>query len=200
MENNDRVKRYFKQRNFSVAEIIFLIVAIISGFLATFVRNGIVFSTPLLVSIICFAICRSTKVKDDEVDQILKKIMQENKIECNENTIVGYDYKQTLLKKRKDGKIVSPKYYITNFIFSHSGDIVLHNWIIDLMAGSATKNSFILTNDEKIELIEESINTHIGIKKVFYILVKGCDYPIPITISDYNSSLLLEKVCAKNEK
>ena len=104
MKNKNRVEQYFYQKDFSILEIVLLIIAIVSLIVATFIQGGGPIGLPiLLICIVVFCICRSLKIKDTEIDQILKKIIQDNQIMYSDSTIVGYDLKNTVVKKRKDG-------------------------------------------------------------------------------------------------
>ena len=200
MKNNNRVEKYFNQKNFSVAEWIFLAVAIVAGFVATFIWGGGPIGTPvMLIGIIGFTTCRSFKVKDAEVDRLLENILEEKQVERTENTLVGYDLNQTVLKKRKDGKVISPKYYVTNITFTSSETILQVN-VIDLISVSVEKERLTVDERKSVEVVEENIKTLVGPRKMTYIKIEDNDIHIPVTLTDYQSSQLMEKICSRHVK
>ena len=200
MKNNNRVEKYFNQKNFSVAEWIFLAVAIVAGFVATFIWGGGPIGTPvMLIGIIGFTTCRSFKVKDAEVDRLLENILEEKQVERTENTLVGYDLNHTVLKKRKDGKVISPKYYVTNITFTSSETILQVN-VIDLISVSVEKERLTVDERKSVEVVEENIKTLVGPRKMTYIKIEDNDMHIPVTLTDYQSSQLMEKICSRHVK
>ena len=69
MKNNNSVEKYFYQKNFSLLEIILIIISVISLIVATFVRGGGPVGLPVLLAcVVTFFIYRSFKVKDNEID------------------------------------------------------------------------------------------------------------------------------------
>ncbi|MBQ7336491.1 MAG: hypothetical protein IJW92_08475 [Clostridia bacterium] len=199
MKKENRVEQYFYQKDFSILEIILLIIAIVSLIVTTFIQGGgpIGLST-LLVCVLAFFICRSFKIKDNEIEQALKKIMQDNKVKCSENAIECYELKNTVIKKRKDGKFISPKYYITDIIFS--SEYTLFNiYIIDLIKQSVEMVSYSVNINQIITLREETIKTNAGLAKVSYLEIEnGC--VIPVVLNDYKSSQLLQKICDRHKQ
>lgn len=74
MKNKNTVEQYFYQKDFSILEVVLLIIAIISLIVATFVQGGGPIGFPaLLICIVVFCIYRSFKIKDAEIDRTLKK-------------------------------------------------------------------------------------------------------------------------------
>ena len=198
MKNENSAEKYFHQKSFSTVEIIFLSVAVVAGFVATFVWGGGPIGLPLmLIGIIGFATFRSLKVKDAEMERLLEKILKENQIEYTDNTLVGYDLNQMLLKKRKDGKVVSPVYYVTNITFT-SLETVFHVHVIDLISASVEKTCLTVMEQKSVELAEENVKTPVGPRKMSYFRVEDCDVLIPITLTDYQSSQLVEKICNRH--
>ncbi len=194
MKNRNRVEQYFYQKDFSIVEIIVLILAIISLIVATFVQGGGPIGLPaFLICIIVFCIYRSFKIKDAEIDQTLKRIMQDNKIECSENGIQCYELKGTVIKKRKDGKFISPNYYITNIVFS-SEDTLFNIYIIDLIKRSVETVSCSVKCTEKITLTEETIKTSAGLAKVAHLEIEDTCV-IPVTLNEYKTSQLVQNIC-----
>jgi len=195
MKNKNRVEQYFYQKDFSILEIVLLIIAIVSLIVATFIQGGGPIGLPiLLICIVVFCICRSLKIKDAEIDQILKKIIQDNQIMYSDSTIVGYDLKNTVVKKRKDGKPISPNYYVTDIIIASDGDTVFNIYIIDLINSSVKMISHSIPGNEEVTLTEETIKTNIGSIKVSYLKINS-SCMIPATLNDYKSSQLVQKIC-----
>ena len=200
MKNDNRAEKYFHQKSFSTTEIIFLAVAIVAGIVATFVWGGGPIGLPLmLVAIIAFVICRSLKIKDDEIERLLHKILAEHQMERTDDTLAGYDLKQAMLKKRKDGKVISPIYYLTNVVFD-SSETVFHIHVVDLISATVEKKCLAVDEQKRVELAEENIKTPVGPRRMSYIKIEGCDTLIPVTLTDYQSSQLLEKICDRHTR
>ena len=109
MKGKNIVEKYFHQKDFSIAEIIVLILAVASAIVAIFIQGGGPIGLPALLVCICaFSITHSKKIKDDEIEQIIKKIKEDNQIPDSDYTIEGYELKNTAVRKRKDGKLISP--------------------------------------------------------------------------------------------
>lgn len=194
MKNRNSVERYFNQKEFSILDIVLIIIAFVSLMIATFVQGGGPIGLPaLLICMIVFCIYRSFKIKDAEIDQTLKRIIQDNKIECSENSIQCFELKGTVTKKRKDGKLISPNYYITNIIFS-SEETLFHIYIIDLIKQSVETVSHSIKCTEKITLIEERIRTNSGLAHETHLETDDA-FIIPVTLNEYRTSQLVQKVC-----
>ena len=198
MKNKNSVEQYFHQKNFSVLEIILLIIAIASLIAATFIQGGGPIGLPiLLVCIVGFFACHSSKVKDNEIEQALKKIMQDHKVECSENAIQCYELKNTVIKKRKDGKFISPNYYITDITFAPEYTL-FNTCIINLVEQSVETISQRVNCNEKITLTEETIKTDTGFVKTSHLEFEN-GRVIPVTLNDYRSSKLLQKICDRHK-
>lgn len=194
MKNRNSVERYFNQKEFSILDIVLIIIAFVSLMIATFVQGGgPIGLPPLLICLIVFCIYRSFKIKDAEIDQTLKRIIQDNKIECSENSIQCFELKGTVTKKRKDGKLISPNCYITNIIFS-SEETLFRIYIIDLIKQSVETVTHSIKCTEKITLIEERIKTNSGLANVTHLETDDA-FIIPVTLNEYRTSQLVQKVC-----
>ena len=196
MKNN--AEKYFHQKDLSILEIILLMIAIISLIVATFIQGGGPVGFPiLLICIVVFFIHHSFKIKDNEMEQILKKIIQDNKVKDSESTIKCYELKNTAVKKRKDGKFISPNYFITDITFSV--EYTLFNiYIIDLIEQSVETVCYRVNCSEKITLTEETIKCNVGFVKMSYLKFEnGC--AIPVALNDYKSSQLLQKICDRHK-
>ena len=200
MKSKNRAKQYFHQKDFSVLEIILLILSVASAIISIFMQGGIPIGLPiLLICIGVFCCCRSQKIKDDEIDQILKEIIQDNQIKCSGNTIVGYDLKNTVVKKTKDGKLISPDYYITDIIDTSDGEIVFNIYIINLINSSVKMISQSVADNEEVSLIEETIKTNVGSTKMSYLKINS-SCTIPVLLNDYKSHQVVENICNRHEK
>ncbi|MBO5968616.1 MAG: hypothetical protein J6S14_08985 [Clostridia bacterium] len=198
MKNKNSVERYFYQKDFSLLEIVLIIIAIISIIVATFIEGGGPIGLPaLLACVVVFYICRQFKIKDNDINKTLKKIMQDNNIECSESTIECYELKNTVIKKMKNGKFISPNYYITDIIFS-SEETLFNIYNIDLIKKSVKMSSHRINCNDTITLTEETIKTNTGFTKVSYLEIEsGC--VIPIAVNDYKSSQLVQKICDRHK-
>ena len=193
MKNKNKVEQYFHQKNYSLSEIILLILAGISLFVMTFVQGGIPMGTPiLLVCIVAFCIIRSFKIKDSDIDLILDNMIRDNSIERSKTVIECYDYRNALVKKIKDGSVISSKYCITDVKFS-SQAIIFTVYKLDLINRVIEKEAYTVASNEKILLIEEKIKTDVGIVEVSYIDFNGT--VIPVTLKEYNIACLVHKIC-----
>lgn len=200
MKSKNKAEQYFHQKDFSVLEIILLILSVVSAIVATFIQGGGPIGLPiLLICIVAFCICRSLKIKDTEIDQILKKIMQDNQITYSDSTIVGYDLKATVVKKRKDGKLISPNYYITDIITTSDEDHVFNIYAIDIINSSVKMISHRVNGTEEVALIEETVKTNIGSAKMSYLKINSSCI-IPVMLNDYKASQVVENICNRYEK
>ncbi len=198
MKNENSVEKYFSQKDFSVIEVVLIIISIISFVVAAVVQGGGPIGLPvLLICLVAFCICRSFKIKDAEIEEILRKIMQDNKIECSENSIQCFDLKGAVIKKRKDGKFISPNYYITDISFFPK-ETIFNIYVIDLIKQSAEKRSDRVSLDKHIILTEETIKTSAGFAKTSYLEIDGG--VIPVVLNDYRASQLIQKVCDRHKK
>ncbi len=199
MKNKNIVEKYFNQKDFSIIEIVLAIIAVVSLIVATVVQGGGPIGLPVLLAcIVAFCICRSFKIKDSEIEEILRKTIQDNKIDCSENDIQCYDLKSAVIKKRKDGKFISPNYYITNIVFA-AEETVFNIYVIDLIEQSVENLSRRVDLNKAIILTEEMIKTRAGNAKVFYLEIEG-GCVIPVELNDFVASQLIQKVCDRHKK
>jgi hypothetical protein len=199
MKNKNIVEKYFNQKDFSIIEIVWIIIAVVSLIVATVVQGGGPIGLPVLLAcIVAFCVCRSFKIKDSEIEEVLRKIIQDNKIDCSENDIQCYDLKIAVIKKRKDGKFISPNYYITDIVF-FAEETIFNIYVIDLIKQSAEKLSHRVGINKSIVLTEEIIKTRAGFAKVSYLKMEG-GCVIPVELNDYKASQLIQKVCDRHKK
>lgn len=195
MKGKNIVEKYFHQKDFSIAEIIVLILAVASAIVAIFVQGGGPIGLPALLVLICaFSIIHSKKIKDDEIEQIIKKIKEDNQIPDSDYTIEGYELKNTAVRKRKDGKLISPDYYITEIRTSIDGSMIFNVYAINLIDSSVKMTSHSVGGTDKVTVVEETVKTGKGPAKMSYLrLDENCT--IPVTLNDYKSSQLIESIC-----
>lgn len=199
MKNKNSAEKYFNQKDFSIIEIVLIILSVVSLIAAAVIQGGGPIGLPvLLVCIVAFCICRSFKIKDSEIEEILRKTIQDNKIDCSENDIQCYDLKSAVIKKRKDGKFISPNYYITDIVFS-AEETIFNIYVIDLIKQSAEKLSHRVGINKSIVLMEETIKTRAGFAKVSWLEIEG-DGVIFVESNDYKASQLIQKVCDRHKK
>lgn len=195
MKGKNIVGKYFHQKDFSIAEIIVLILAVASAIVAIFIQGGGPIGLPALLVLICaFSIIHSKKIKDDEIEQIIKKIKEDNQIPDSDYTIEGYELKNTAVRKRKDGKLISPDYYITEIRTSIDGSMIFNVYAINLIDSSVKMTSHSVGGTDKVTVVEETVKTGKGPAKMSYLrLDENCT--IPVTLNDYKSSQLIESIC-----
>ena len=195
MKSKNIVEKYFHQKAFSIAEIIVLILAVASAIVAIFVQGGGPIGLPALLVLICaFSIIHSKKIKDDEIEQIIKKIKEDNQIPDSDYTIEGYELKNTAVRKRKDGKLISPDYYVTEIRTSTDGCMIFIVYAINLIDSSVKMTSHSVGGTDKVTVVEETVKTGKGPAKMSYLrLDENCT--IPVTLNDYKSSHLIESIC-----
>lgn len=195
MKGKNIVEKYFHQKDFSIAEIIVLILAVASAIVAIFVQGGGPIGLPALLVCICaFSIIHSKKIKDDEIEQIIKKIKEDNQIPDSDYTIAGYELKNTAVRKRKDGKLISPDYYITEIRTSIDGSMIFNVYAINLIDSSVKMTSHSVGGTDKVTVVEETVKTGKGPAKMSYLRIdENCI--VPVTLNDYKSSQLIESIC-----
>ena len=191
-------ERYFSQKSFSIMEIILILLATISAIIATFVNGGGPVGFPILfLCIFGIVILRSTKIKDDDIDKILQQIISNNEITISDTTIICYDLHNIAVKKRKDGKLCSRRCFITNISTHLKTEITFDIYIVDLISNTVEFFSHTVNNDNdvKVELIEETIKSNVGWHKISYLRIDNFDHCIPVTLSDYKTYNIIEKIC-----
>ena len=195
MKSKNIVEKYFHQKAFSIAEIIVLILAVASAIVAIFVQGGGPIGLPALLVLICaFSIIHSKKIKDDEIEQIIKKIKEDNQIPDSDYTIEGYELKNTAVRKRKYGKLISPDYNVTEIRTSTDGCMIFIVYAINLIDSSVKMTSHSVGGTDKVTVVEETVKTGKGPAKMSYLrLDENCT--IPVTLNDYKSSHLIESIC-----
>lgn len=194
------VEKYFKQKNWSLVEIICVVIAVIFAIVATFIDGGGPIGLPLVgLSVIILIICRSTKISDTEIDALLNKLIDDNIDTCESKYVIkAFDLRNCPGTKGKDGKIRSTNYVISCFLFECcETQIVVYRF--NLLSNSMQKETYAIPKNEKISLIEESVQIG-GIKRTIqYIECKTASLIVPVNSNEMDSFKIIEKLCS-NEK
>lgn len=194
MKKRNIAELYFCKKSMSIFEILLIVIAVVSAFACFFLDGGIPTGLPIFITAtVLLGVIKSKKPKDDDIDTLLKKILQSNNIICTNNTLEGYEYKNTILKKRKDGKIISPIYYLTNVMPDSNNGFTFYVNKINLFDSSVEKNTFNNNGEAKLSLIDEEIQTNLGKVMISYILSDG-SIVSPVSLSDYNTEQLVKKI------
>lgn len=197
----ENIKRYYQQKNMSLIEIVLVILTLVSVFVMMFVTGGIPIGLPIVgVCLISIVFIRSNKIHDSEIDKIIGCIIEENKIDVSENTIECYDFNGKNIKKRKDGRLISSDYYITNILFLSDGKIVFHVYYIDIITQNLCEKMYTVNDRKEVSLFEEQILLLGKLQKVYYLKIDNSDTFIPVILSDYRISTLIKQICYNYEK
>ena len=195
MKKND-MQKYFYQKKWSLLDIVCIAIAVISIIIATFVWGGGPIGFPLFaVSIVVLICSKSAKTKDSEVDDKINRFITENEIKTDlKNIIETFDLNASPVVKGKDGKLRSSNYVISSFDFcSAHTKIAVHR--IDLLTNDVKKETYLISNDETISLIEKTFKTPKGNKKANYLACDTFLCDIPVCTDDINASKIIEKIC-----
>lgn len=150
-----------------------------------------------VVSIIVLIICRTTKIKDAEIDDLVNKIV-EDKVEVKEpkQVISTFDFRGCKVKKGRDGKVRSTKYVISCFSLNPCS-VEINAYNIDLVSGEVENVRYSIPRDESILLVEK--RGAIGGKTIQIIENKASNLSLPVNTDDMNAYRIVEEICA-NEK
>ncbi len=192
-------EKYFNQKDLNIFDIICIAVMAVSVLVATFVWGGGPTGITLLgISALLFIISRSTRVKDSEIDDLIKKLSEQSEIDASsKNAISAFDLKKLPVVKGKDGTYRSSIYVVSFFDISDDR-LKLTVYSIDLISAEVRKNEYNLTGEYRIELAEENIKVNKNTNKKANYLVSDCfERAIPVMLDDIDSSKLIEKICKK---
>ena len=193
-------EQYFSQKEWSLLETVLLAVLIIAAIVATFVQGGGPVGIPFfMISAVGLIFCRSAKIKDSEIDRMLQNLLVDNGVERTNNSFSGYELSNTVVKKRKDGKWISSKYYITNISWLPDKKIALDVYSVDLVSAVVNKEIYTISSDELV-LVKKRIRVSEGQKSVAYLRLKSSNQLLPITLDDYTTSQLIEQICSEYEE
>ena len=194
------ISKYFKQKRYSVMDIIFAVSAIASLFVAVFVWGGGPIGFPIFaVSVAGLCISRSMRVKDEAVDHELEKFLSQHQICLNDPsvaTIATYDLQKSPIKKGRDGKLRSPCYWVTTFGFERA---ILHIAVlrVDLLNGTIQMSDYPVSAEQTICLAEQEIPKIARVKKNYCLSCPAFgEEKIPVCLDSVEDSDLINRVCA----
>lgn len=199
MKKNN-VEKYFSQKSFSVLDLICIVIAVIGAIVGTVVWGGGPIGFGLLgISIVILVISRSTRAKDEEVDKELERLLGENGIDtAAKNTVSGFDLEATVIRG-KDQKLRSERYFVTSFDFLED-KIAVKSLCLDLINGTVTENLYEIGKGDRASLIETAVPKASNKKSCRLYCESFGGAGVPVSLDDLESSKLIEKVCALEEK
>ncbi len=197
---NKSVQKYFKQKSFSVLDIICIVAAVIGAIVGTVVWGGGPIGFAVLgVAIAVLAFSRSARAKDDDVDKELTRLLGENGIErAAKSSVSGFDLEAKVVRG-KDQKLRSDRYFVTYFDFLEN-KITVNTFLIDLISGTVSEKKYEIGKGERASVIETDIPKVSNKKSCCLSCESWCGECVPISLDDLESSKLIEKVCAAGDK
>lgn len=163
MAKKNRMELYFQQKPFSVLDIVCLIIGGIALIVATFVWGGGPIGFPTALSaVVVFVISRSSRVRDEEVDEALEKVLQGlYRTELNGKDperllkIVGYDLRIAPIVRGKDGKYRTACCAMSVFhLDGSSRDIAVYR--LNLCTGDVQTEEYRLADGEAVTLVSRA--------------------------------------------
>jgi hypothetical protein len=191
--------KYFKQKRWSILEIICIVIAILAGFAATFVNGcGPIGFMLLGISICSLIFSKSAKVTDAAFDEELDRLIKENVSASElENAIKCYDFRVAPIVKGKDGAYRSACFVVIKLVFEKEISRI-HVSRFDLFSNTITKDTFSLSSNEKIDLIQDNIHIVGNTKTVQYLVCENVAMNLPINTDDFQHIKTIERLL-KNE-
>ncbi len=190
------LEKYYLQRNWTVIEIVCVVVILVAAVVATVVNGGIPIGVPIMVvAVVVLIFSKASKVKDTELDDELNKLVSQHiRLEEHENVIACYDLKKAPVVKGKDGRLRSAVYVISIFDFGKEGtDITVHTF--DVAVVGVTVDTYWIPKERETVLREERITVPGGQKTVQYLVCDGIFSGIPVTTNDMQNARMVEKIC-----
>lgn len=194
-------QKYFEQKRWSVLEIIMVIVMIISAIVATFVWGGGPIGLPLLVvSIGVLIFLKSTKIKDNEIDDELNKFLANNlEVVDSKKTIKCFELNGNSVVKGKDGQMRSSVYVVSVFLFdTENTQITVYTF--DLLSESVTQKTYTIFRDMKVYLRDKTISVLGANKHIQYLECGDISMSIPVNTNDIDTHNIVEKLCNDEKK
>ena len=197
MESNT-VDKYFKQKNWTAFEIICLVIAGMSAIVSIFVWGGGPIGLPLVVvSVFALVIYRSIKIKDEDIDDLINKIVTDNiNLADEKNVMKAFDFRDGSVKKGKDGKLRGTSSVISIFAFGFKVTEIT-TYRLNLITADIEKNFYSIPKEDNFSLIEDFIEISGAKKTVQYIENKETALIIPVITNDVESFRIVEKLCEK---
>lgn len=190
------VEKYFKQKKWSILEIVCVIAAVAFGFLATFVNDGgPIGLSGFGISIAILIFSKSTKISDTDIDTIIDKLVNDNMdISKSKNLIRVFDLRGKYHIKGKDGKIRSTNYVISTFLFNRDDThITMYNF--DLLSGTTNKEIYVIPIEEKVLFTEDTMQLGGIPQKMQYIECSAVLMKIPIRTDEIDAYKIVERLC-----
>ena len=190
-------EKYFCQKSITVIEWVCIAVMVVSAMIATFVWGGGPTGLTLFgISAFLLIISRSSRVKDEEIDNLIKKMLEQNEIDINKKSAIStYDLKNVPTVKGKDGQLRSSNYVVS--FFDISNDLLkITTYNFDLVSAEMKKSEYNLTGGYQITLVEEDVIVGKTTSKKANYLISDCfEKAIPVTVDDIDSIALIKKIC-----
>ena len=76
----------------------------------------------------------------------------------------------------------------------------MEDHIINLISETVEKKCLALDELKGVELAEDTMKTPVGPRRVSYLKIEGVEKLVPITLTDYQSTQLMEKICHRHTK
>lgn len=188
-------EKYFSKNKLSVLEIILISVSIVGLIVGTFVWGGGPIGLPIFAaSIVGFFFCRSAKPKDEDVDGLVKSLLEKEGIVIDNNTLCSFDMKNDNVLKGKDGKIRTGKMVIVKIDIGRGNRRVTKH-TVDLINESVETNVYELSEDVKLRLTEENVYVLGSRKQVSYISSEAFEEDICVPLDDVDALKLIDGLC-----
>ena len=189
------IEKYFTQKNWTLLEILCIIIGTAALIVGTFVWGGGPIGLPLFAFSLLILICvRSSKIKGSYIDRELQKLIDENEIISHgKNVIKSFDLKKGKVIREK-GKCRSNIYVVS--VFDFQGETVnISVYRIDLLSQSIKKEFYTVECEERVILREESVSISGVSKNVNYLVCDEFSSDIPVQTNDINASEIIQKIC-----
>ena len=190
------IEKYFKQKEFSLIDIICFVIALMALIVSTFVWGGLPIGMPIFIlSVAVLIISRSSRIKDGEIDGVVDNFAEQNAIDKSEkNIIAAFDLKAEYKMLGKDGKPRSSVYTISSFEFCEEL-LKIKVYKLNLVTEEMTMSVYSVIDRSKISLVEEDVKVGGKSKNVKYLVCADFEDMIPIHTNDVNAEKLIEKIC-----
>lgn len=189
------IEKYFTQKNWTLLEILCIIIGTAALIVGTFVWGGGPIGLPLFAFSLLILICvRSSKIKGSYIDRELQKLIDENEIiSRGKNVIKSFDLKKGKVIREK-GKCRSNIYVVS--LFDFQGNFAnIRVYRIDLLSQSIKKEFYTVECGERVILREESVSISGVSKNVNYLVCDEFSSDIPVQTNDINASEIIQKIC-----
>ncbi|MBR6682456.1 MAG: hypothetical protein IKL40_05685 [Clostridia bacterium] len=200
MNDNKIAKKYMRQKKLYTRDIVFGALTGVGGLLAVLFLLFNMFigfwGIPLLiVGGIGMVVSNSMKVKDDDYENELKRIMKENNVEKDDMTLCEYIFgKSDDVSLGKDRKLRSAYYGVTKFAFKNNVCSIIQ-YEIDIFAEEVRAKEYSVPCGCKTEIVEVDCPSKIGVVKNYFLrLDDNLDIMIPVNMKIYDTDAMIEKI------